>query len=619
MSETPLRQSDNVQLPDNTGRWHRAAVRSAMVAGMFSAVVCALLMYEYWLRPAEDPLESVDYTSLKTILTQQPDNEEIRRAITDVDLLLRKEYFRQRKFAAIGALLLAGGLAVCVIAARSATTLRRRLPMPGPPATPADLETQWTGVGRWSVAVLAGLLIAVTAVLWYGLQTDLPQNSKDLAAFLAELADGPPDDTPGNGTGNETGNTTDESPKPETEPPSAEEIGKNWHRFRGPGGLGVSAYTNVPDSWDAATGKNILWKTPVPLPGMNSPVVWGNRVFLSGADKTQRKVYCFDVDGGKILWEKEVAAPNSPAKPPESVEFTGYAAPTVTTDGWRVFAIFGNGDLAAFDYKGNQVWARSLGLPDNCYGHAASLTMHRELLLVQFDQGSSAKKKLSKLYAIDGATGETRWEVVRPVPNSWPSPIVINHQGREQIIACGDPWVISYNPANGEEYWRADVLSGECGPSPVYAGGLVHVGNEYCEWTAIVPDGEGNVAETDKIKWTADDGLPDMCCPLATEEFVFLMPSSSYFTCLDAKTGELLWEYEFEDDRFTSSPSLVGNRLYLFANEGRALIMEFDRTEAREVGRAELGEKCVTSPAFQDGRIYIRGNTHLFCIGKDSG
>ena len=202
MNETPLMQSDNVQLPGNTGRWHRAAVRSAMVAGMFSAVVCALLMYEYWLRPAEDPLESVDYTSLKTILTQQPDNEEIRRAITDVDLLLRKEYFRQRKFAAIGALLLAGGLAVCVIAARSATTLRRRLPMPAAQAAPVDLETQWTGVGRWSVAVLAGLLIAVSAVLWYGLQTDLPQNSKDLAAFLAELADGPPDDTPGNGTGN---------------------------------------------------------------------------------------------------------------------------------------------------------------------------------------------------------------------------------------------------------------------------------------------------------------------------------------------------------------------------------------------------------------------------------
>ena len=614
MSEIPLMQSENVQLPDNTGGWHRAAVRSAFVAGVFSAVVCALLMYEYWLRPAEDPLESVDYTTLKALLTQQPDNEEIRRAITDVDLLLRKEYFRHRKFVAAGALLLAGGLAVCLIAARWAATLRRRLPMPGAQAAPVDLETQWTGVGRWSVAVLAGLLIAVAAVLWYGLKTDLPQNSKDLAAFLTELDSGTPNSTTGNGGGNGGGNGPDEPPDPG--PPSAEEIAKNWHRFRGPGGCGVSAYTNVPDSWDVATGKNIVWKTAVPLAGKNSPVVWGNRVFLTGADATTRKVYCFDVEGGKILWEKEVTPPNSPADPPKSVDFTGYAAPTVTTDGRRVFAMFCNGDLAAFDYKGEEVWARSMGMPNNGYGHAASLAMHGELLIIQFDQGSSAKKGLSKLYGIDGATGETRWEVVRPVPNSWGSPIVIKHEDRAQIIACGDPWVISYNPADGKEYWRADVLMGDCGISPVYAGGLVHVGNEYCQWSAIVPDGEGDVSETDKIKWTADDGLPDTCSPLATEEFVFLMPSSAYFTCFDAETGELLWEFEFEDDSFTSSPSLVGNRIYVFANEGRALILEFDRSEAREVGRAELGEECVTSPAFQEGRIYIRGKTHLFCIGK---
>ena len=603
-------QSDNVQTPDNTGCWHRAAVRSAAVAGMFSAIVCTLLVYEFWLRPAEDPLESVDYTSVKTILRQQPDNEELRTAIVDVDLRLRQEYFRQRKFAMAGALLLAGGLAVCLIAARSATTLRRRLPMPGPQATPVDMETQWTGVGRWSVAVLAGLLIAVSTVLWYGFKTDLPQNSKDLAALLKELDSGPPDEKP---------NDNPTPPKPEQGPPSPEEIAKNWPRFRGPGGSGVSAYTDVPDSWDVATGKNILWKTPVPLPGKNSPVVWGNRAFLTGADATKRKVYCFDVESGKILWEKEVATPDSPGEELESVDFTGYAAPTVTTDGRRVFAMFGNGDLAAFDFEGKQTWARSMGLPINGYGHAASLTMHGELLIVQFDQGSSAKKKLSKLYAIDGATGETRWEVVRPVPSSWGSPIVIDHEDRKQIITCGDPWVISYNPADGKEYWRADVLMGDCGISPIYAGGLVHVGNEYCEWTAIVPDGEGDVTETDKIKWTADDGLPDTCSPLATEEFVFLMPGSAYFTCFDAKTGEMLWEYEFDEDTFTSSPSLAGKRIYVFANEGRALILEFDRTEAREVGRAELAEECVTSPAFQEGRIFIRGKTHLFCIGKESG
>ena len=163
-------------------------------------------------------------------------------------------------------------------------------------------------------------------------------------------------------------------------PPSDAEIAKAWPRFRGPGGLGISAYTNVPDAWDAASGKGIVWKTPVPLPGNNSPVVWGKRVFLSGADKHRREVYCFDADSGKLVWRQNVpGTPQSTAKPPEVTDDTGYAAPTTATDGRRVFAIFANGDLAAFDVSGKPAWAKSLGIPENSYGHASSLDHLQEL------------------------------------------------------------------------------------------------------------------------------------------------------------------------------------------------------------------------------------------------
>ena len=160
--------------------------------------------------------------------------------------------------------------------------------------------------------------------------------------------------------------------------PSREAIGRNWPRFRGPGGLGISAYTNVPSSWNGITGEGVLWKTPVPLAGQNSPIVWENRVFLTGASEDEREVYCFDADSGELLWQRAVAdVPGSPSEPPEVDDVTGFAAPTAVTDGKRVYAIFANGDLACFDFDGKRLWAMSLGNPDNLYvnGHGVDSSL----------------------------------------------------------------------------------------------------------------------------------------------------------------------------------------------------------------------------------------------------
>ena len=163
--------------------------------------------------------------------------------------------------------------------------------------------------------------------------------------------------------------------------------------------------------------------------------------------------------------------PQSAAKAPKVNEDTGYAASTAATDGRRVFAIFANGNLAAFDFNGNLAWSKSLGIPDNAYGHASSLVTYKNLLIVQFDQGTSEKASKSKLLAFDSATGNPVWQTDRPVKNSWPSPIVIHAADRDQIITASDPLVISYNPKDGKEIWRAKCLVDRYGPFAHFCGG----------------------------------------------------------------------------------------------------------------------------------------------------
>jgi outer membrane protein assembly factor BamB len=351
------------------------------------------------------------------------------------------------------------------------------------------------------------------------------------------------------------------------------------------------------------------------LPGNSSPVVWGDRIFLTGADEQTREVFCFDARSGELLWRQAVpGTPESTATVPKVMEATGYAAPTPATDGRRVYAIFANGDLGAFDFEGRLRWSRSLGIPKNAYGHASSLAMFQDLLIVQFDQGIREEKR-SRLLALRGATGETVWETVREVPNSWATPIVIQVDGQPQIITSADPWVLANSPADGSEIWRADCLRGDVGPSPVFAGGMVFTANEFPGLAAIRADGTGDVTET-HVAWEADLGAPDTASPLATEKFVFLLASYGILTCYDAREGgDPLWEQEF-DASFVSSPTLIGNLMFLFGEDGKVYIVEPTADECRVVAENDLGEECVTSPAVVDGRIFIRGKEHLIGIGQ---
>ena len=168
------------------------------------------------------------------------------------------------------------------------------------------------------------------------------------------------------------------------------------------------------------------------------------------------------------MWKEPVNTPQGErAEPPEVMEDTGFAAPTAATDGRRVFAIFANGDIAGFTAEGKRLWARNLGTPENTYGHATSLTLWRNRVIVVFDQGE-AKAGKSSIMALDATTGEPVWTTPRPVANSWVSPILISHQGREQIITSADPWVIAYDPATGKEpCGRPNACAGDVATSPI--------------------------------------------------------------------------------------------------------------------------------------------------------
>jgi len=578
--------------------WYRAAVRSAWIAGAFLAVVCLLLLLDCGSRLAKDPHDTEVFTQLQAQWVQRPDDEALRQAIRTEDRLLREAWFRQRRFARMGAWLLLAGAVVLMVSFKAATTIRRKLPAPGVYPSRQDSETRIMRIARWSVAGLAAILIGTVVTLSATLRSELAgvemtPSARSSPAQPAGRA-GPPAAVA-------------------LDLPTPEEIARNWPRFRGPGGRGISPHHDIPTAWDAKTGKGILWKTALPLPGNNSPVVWEKKVFLSGADEKHRQVYCLDADSGKLLWQTEVPGNVlSTAKPPKVSDDAGLAAPSVATDGRRVFAVFANGDLGAIDFDGKLVWNKSLGIPKNIYGHASSLAVWRDRLIMQFDQGGP-KDGLSKLLAFHVNDGAVVWSTPRPVANSWPTPIVIEHEGSPQIITCADPWVIAYKPEDGSEIWRAKCLRQDVGPSPTYAGGRVIAVNEYPQMTAIDPGGHGDVTKT-HILWTAEDNLPDLTSPLATEKYVYVLASYGYLTCYDMATGEMLWEWE-SDANFSSSPSLAEGRIYLFGTEGEGYVIEPGEKAGKTIAQCSLGEECVTSPAFQDGRIYIRGKQHVFCLG----
>jgi len=581
---------------------YQAALATAIVAGAACLVVAGALAVRHLRATGEHLSTSEEVARLRDryLTTGDPDRRaEIAEQIRRRDLAIRRDYFGRLTYTRVGGLILVAGAVVFLVAASRVVAWRKRLPHP-PRAEEGEPPDITAPAARWTVASLAAALVGL-GVFLYAI------TGEGFRARPTEEGDGA---------------AVDVGP-----PPPYEEIVRHWPRFRGPDGNGHSRYTNVPRSWNGETGENLLWKTEAGLPGPNSPVVWEGRVFLSGATRQKREVTCFDADTGAVRWTRPVSTPaGSMTEPPEVMEDTGYAASTCATDGRYVCAIFANADVGCFTADGKEVWVRNLGRFKNTYGYATSLLMYRDTLLVQAD-GGGADEGASRLLALDLRSGRTAWQTPRPVASSWATPVIARlrpgtaplRRGdartgtRAELITAANPFAIAYDPDNGQELWRAEVLSGDVAPSPVWHDGLAFTVNSGAQLSAIRLGGAGDVTESG-LAWTGEDGLPDIVSPLTDGRVVLLCTTDGFLSAYAVADGRLLWQHEL-DVRVLASPSLVGETVYLLDGKG---VMHLATLAGgfNEVATADLGEPCRASPAFADGRIYLRGNKHLFCIGE---
>ncbi len=559
---------------DRTKLWYSIAKRIAIAAAVLAGILSVLMIANFIQTKSVDPLNSQAISQLMTQLQQNPEDTALIEQIRALDLLARKAYFTYQWQIRTGSYLLFAFVLVLLLALKYMSSLEPRLPDLSKSPEPDERRKSqflsrryilFSGLGIFILAFVLGILS----------QTELKKagivKARDIDAASI---------------------------------PGIDEIRDNWPGFRGPEGLGIAYHTDVPTEWDGASGKNILWKVPVPHRGYNSPIIWGKRIFLSGADRRTQIVYCIDADSGEILWQTELNdIPGSPERRPQVTEDTGYAAPTMTTDGERIFVLFATGDAACLDLEGSRIWAKNLGLPDNHYGHSSSLITYGDLLLIQFDQNTGGR-----LLALRTHSGDTVYDQPRDVEISWASPILVNTGKKTELILNSNPFVMSHDPRTGQELWRVKCMQGEIAPSLAYTDGMVFAVNDYARLVGI------NLGETPDVAWEYLDDLSEVSSPLAAKGFLIMAASYGTVTCFDSKTGERFWIEEF-DEGFYSSPILAGDNVYLMDMSGTLYVFKADK-EYQLVSQNELGEMAVAIPAFMHDRIYIRGVKNLFCIGE---
>jgi len=559
---------------------YQSAIGLAIVAAVFSVIIAAMLAVNVYSMKVHIPARSAELEKMKEQAKANPADQTLANLILETDTQLRRDQFAGLYFVRRGTMLLVATLVLFVSSVIWAVSHRPKLPEISPQGDLKTHQIRQASLTRKSISVAVVLSCSV-ALFWvlHAPQIDIDTDADSLVSLYASM----------------------------------EEMESQWPTFRGPGGLGVCRFENIPDTWDGKSGENILWKTPVPLPGHNSPIVWDNRIFLTGATKEKQQVFCFDTDSGRLLWSGDVSIPANPAREDMDImEDTGYAACTAVTDGKRVCAIFAGGDMGCFTLDGKLLWEKHLGIPESAYGYAASLTAYENTVIVQwdvgFDEGDDSK---SKLIALDWQTGQTVWQTHRPVPNSWSSPTVVKIAGQYQILTTGSPFVIAYDAKTGAELRRAECIEGDIASTPIVASDriiAIEPNNKMVAINASPVQSEGAY-----IFWENDSEMPDICSPVTNGQYVWTLVTQGLLGCYDVKDGSEVYAHEI-DGNFQASPTLVGNRLYLLAEDGTTVIIGAG-SEYKEIRRNELGEKCYASPAFGDGRIYIRAKGHLYAIG----
>ena len=400
-------------------------------------------------------------------------------------------------------------------------------------------------------------------------------------------------------------------PAPTSRPAAA--VNTNWPMWRGPHGDGRSDESDVPTKWSATD--NVAWKVPIPGKGHSSPVVWGDRIFVTTAVEPQNKrdLLCLDRKDGKVLWQKTVLT----APLEKKHVLNSFASATPATDGKRVWVSFFEApkiELVCYDFDGNEVYRRSPGEFHSVHGFCSSPVLYKDMVILNGDQDAPAY-----LVAYDKETGTERWRTDRPnKTRSYCTPLIAELAGRTQMVLSGSKSVASYDPDTGKQLWVMDGPTEQFVASLVTTDGVLFCTGGFPEHhiLGINPDGTGDVTKT-HILFHDRKGVSYVPSPIAAGHWFFVVSDDGLASCYEAKTGEVKWRQRLGRHHSASAVSAGGN-LYFTSDAGETFVFKA-APQFELVSKNDLGDECYASPAISRGQVFVRSLHSLWCIGRDNG
>jgi outer membrane protein assembly factor BamB len=396
--------------------------------------------------------------------------------------------------------------------------------------------------------------------------------------------------------------------------------GADWPCFRGPQGLGVAEDRGLPTRWSAT--ENVLWKRKLPGPGASSPIISAGRLFVTcysgygvgkGGDmeKLRRHLLCLDAKTGDVLWQRDVAAVLPESRYDRFMAEHGYSSSTPAADGERVYVFFGRSGVLAFDFEGRQLWQTIVGTALNGWGSAASLVLYKDRILV------NATVEKSALIALDKRSGKELWKA-KGIRDSWSTPVLaeVPGGGTEVVLnTLGE--ILAFDPNTGQKLWECEGIGGTAATStPVTRGGIVWLmgtGFEGRMTLAVRAGGRGDVTET-HILWRQKVGA-GICSPVLYGDYLFWV--NGQVGCLRADTGEVVFrERLYEARQEYASPVVADGKLFAFTRRNGGYVLaasgKFERLAHNDLGDTS---QFNASPAISDGRLFVRSDEYLYCIG----
>lgn len=411
-----------------------------------------------------------------------------------------------------------------------------------------------------------------------------------------------------------------------------------WPQWRGPAGDGVVRETGLPLTWSETS--HIGWKSELPAWGTSTPAVWNEALFLTVQhDDGKLQLLRLNSSDGKIVWTRDVGAAETVREAAKrSVQkfhrLHNAASPSPVTDGETVYVHFGNGDLAAFDFAGKELWKRNLqddyGPYSIWWGHANSPVLHGELLISVCMQDSLVgaagdpppKQALSYVVAHDKRTGAVRWYTPRMTVadaeqcDSYTTPIFHPTPAGPEMIVMGGNQIDAYDPLTGKQRWYLDGLTGgRTITGPVVAGDMAYATRgQKKDLVAVKLGGNGKLEEA-AVAFRHAEATPDTCCPVIVNGRIFIVADQGIAQCLNAATGALLWKERIPGD-YKASPIAAEGRVYFLNTAGLCTVIDAKADAFTKLAENQLDDETLASPAASDGKLYLRGKKHLYCIAK---